>query len=217
MNSRRFATAASIAALATIFAITGCLSRVAPPTRTYAFSPADAPPRQFVNSQVLAMRALKVASPFDGRAFVYRIGDTSYIRDPYAEFLDPPTNEIASPLRERLRGGGNFLAVEEPGSVVKPNVLSEVSVTELYGDFRKPDRPAAVFTIRFVFIDAPNGIPGTIFLAREYSRNEPLNERTASALMDAWNRELEEILAEVNTELADNLAARSNNQDAKEK
>jgi hypothetical protein len=205
MNPKLSRAGASIAAIAVIFAATGCLSRVASPARTYAFSTVGAAPNPNPGSRVLGIRALRVAPPFDGRAFVYRTGAALYIRDPYAEFLDSPTDELASPAREWLRRGGNFSAVAEPGSLVKPNVLSEVSVTELYGDFRQPDRPAAVFTVRFVFLDALNGVPGKILLAREYSRNEPLKERTASALMDAWNREFGEIFAEVNQELSDNL------------
>jgi hypothetical protein len=216
MNARPHAMA-SIAALAVTFAMTGCLSRLAPPAQTYAFSAADVAPNTSPGSRVLGIRALSVAPPFDGRAFVYRIGATSFVRDPYAEFLDSPVDEIAVPVRAWLRRSGSFSAVAEPGSLVKPNTFAEVSVTELYGDFRKPGRAAAVLTIRFVFVDALDGIPGKIILAREYSRSEPLDERTASALMNSWNRELGDIFTELNRELSDNLLGTERDRNAPKK
>lgn len=107
-----------------------------------------------------------------------------------------------APVRAWLRGNGDFSAVVEAGSAHKPDTLVEISVSQLFGDFRQPEHPAAILTIRFVFFDAPNGVPGKVILEQEYSRSIPLNRPTAAALMEGWNRALTEILTEVSSDLA---------------
>ena len=149
---------------------------------------------------MLAIRNLQIAAPFDGRSFVYRTGESSYVRDPYAEFLGPPAEQLLAPVRGWLRDSGNLSAVAEAGSALKPDTLVEITVNRLFGDFRQPKHPAAVLTMRLVFFDAPNGIPGKVILQQAYSRRIPLDAPTAAALMDGWNRALADILAEVSSD-----------------
>jgi len=105
---------------------------------------------------------------------VYRTGDNAYVRDPYAEFLDTPAESLLVTIRERLRSTTSFAAVSELGSSLKPNILAEIEVTRLYGDFRQPQSPIAVLTMRFLFFDAPKASPEKFLLEREYARSIPL-------------------------------------------
>ena len=92
---------------------------------------------------------------------------------------------------------GNFAAVVQRGSSLKPNTLAEISVTRLYGDFRQPKRPVAVLTMRFLFFDTPNALPGKVLLEREYARSIALKSATPAALMDGWNQALTQVLTQV--------------------
>ncbi len=130
---------------------------------------------------MLGIRHLQIAAPFEGKSLVYRTGDFSYVRDPYAGFLESPADELMAPVRGWLRSNGGFSAVVEPGSALKPDTFVEISVSQLFGDFRQPEHPTAVLTMRFVFFDAPNGIPGKVLLQQEYSRGIPLKAPTAAA------------------------------------
>src|SRR5271154_5665427 len=187
--------------LACLCGLTGCLSRPAMNKQTFAFGmPTTAATNIPVSNRVLGIRNLQIAAPFEGRSFVYRTGEFSYVRDPYAEFLESPAEELIAPLRGWLRGNGDFSAVVEAGSALKPDTLVEVSVSQLFGDFRQPERPAAILTMRFVFFDATNGVPGKAIFQQEYSRNIPLNTPTAATLMDGWERALSEILAQVSSD-----------------
>ena len=186
--------------LAAICGLTGCLSRPALNKQTFAFdAPAISAANAVVGDRVLDIRSLQIAVPFDSRSFVYRTGEFSYVRDPYAGFLEPPVEEMAAPVRSWLRGGG-FGTVTEAGSVLKPDTLVEITISQLFGDFRPSEHPAAVLTIRFVFFDASNGLPGKVILQQAYSRRIPLDAPTAATLMDGWNRALTEILAEVSSD-----------------
>lgn len=152
-------------------------------------------------SRVLGIRTLQVAPPFDGRAFVYRTGEFSYERDPYARFMVPPAEGLISPICRWWREAGEFRDVAEAGSALKPDTLVEIHVAQLYGDFRPLKNSAAVLDIRVVFFDAANGVPGRVILRRECSRRVPLKARTASALMEAWNQALAQILDSTALEL----------------
>jgi uncharacterized lipoprotein YmbA len=189
--------------LACVCGLTGCLSRPALNQQTFAFSPpAIAATNVVAGDHVLGIRNLQVAAPFEGRSLVYRTGEFSYVRDPYAEFMDSPDEELMAPLRELLRSEGGFIAVVEAGSALKPDTLVEINVSQLYGDFRQPEHPTAILAMRFVFFEASNSVPGKMMFEQEYSRTIPLKAPTAAALMEGWNQALAEILAEVSSDLA---------------
>jgi hypothetical protein len=187
--------------LASVFGLTGCISRPALNKQTFTFNtPTISATNVLAGDRVLGIRNLQIAAPFEGRSLVYRTGEFSYVRDPYAEFLGLPAEELLAPMRGWLHNSGNFIALTEAGSALKPNTLVEISVSQLFGDFRQPEHPAAVLTMRFIFFDAPNGVPGKAILQQEYSRSIPISAPNAAALMDGWNRALAEILAEVSSD-----------------
>jgi cholesterol transport system auxiliary component len=175
--------------------LTGCLARPHLDKQSFIFAPPPlATPRVASGNRVLGIRTLQVAEPFEGRSFVYRTGDYSYDRDPYAEFMVHPAEGLVLPITSWLRNAGGFSAVVEAGSALKPNTLVEIEVVRLYGDFRPSEHPAAVLAMRFVFFDAPKGVPGKVILQREYSRDIPLKTWTSPALIDGWNQALAQIL-----------------------
>jgi hypothetical protein len=135
-----------------------------------------------------------VAAPFEGRAFVYRTGEFAYKRDPYAAFMVSPGDGLGPAISGWWRAAGGFREVVDGGSALKANTLVEIQVRELYGDFRPPETPAAVLNLRFVFFDAPNGVPGKVLLEREYLRRVALKTRTAGAVIEGWNEALAQIL-----------------------
>ncbi|MGH7971939.1 MAG: ABC-type transport auxiliary lipoprotein family protein [Limisphaerales bacterium] len=183
--------------------ISGCLSRPALHTQTFAFDPpADSPPKAAASSQrVITIRSLRVAPPFDDRSLIYRTGEFAYNADPYAEFLVSPADSLRPPIRSWMRQSDFFRTVVETGSALKPNSMAEITILELYGDFRRPPEPAAVLTLRFVLLDSPEGIPGKLAFEREYSRRVALNARNAQALMAGWNEALNQILVQLGSDL----------------
>jgi ABC-type uncharacterized transport system auxiliary subunit len=201
MNPLHSPSGRLIVILASICALNGCLSKPALNKQTFAFSaPEKMAPANVTAPRVLGIRNLKIAAPFEGGPLVYRTGDNTYVRDPYAEFLDAPADSLLVRIREWLRDNGSFALVVEPGSSLKPNTFTEISVTRLYGDFRQPQQAAAVLTMHFLFFDATNGFPGKVLLDREYAQSIPLNSATPAALMQGWNQALTQILTQVTSD-----------------
>ena len=180
--------------------------------QTFAFTIPEMVPTNVATAGVLRIRNLEIAAPFEGLPLVYRTGDYSYVRDPYAAFLDTPAESLLVTIREWLRGNASFSAVIEPGSSLKPNTLAEIRVTRLYGDFRQPQRPAAVLTIHFLFFDAPNAIPGRVLLEREYARSIALKSATPGALMEGWNQALTQVLTQVISDIRHSETAETREQ-----
>jgi hypothetical protein len=178
--------------------LTGCLARPHLDKQSFLFAPPfPSSPKAAAGNRVLAIRSLQVAVPFDGRSFVYRSGEYSYDRDPYAEFMAPPAEGLVTPIASWFSAAGGFSAVAEAGSALKPNTLVEIQVVQLYGDFRPAQQPAAILDMRFAFFGVSNGVPGMIILQHEYVRGIPLKERTAAALVAGWNQALSQILDSV--------------------
>jgi uncharacterized lipoprotein YmbA len=180
--------------------LAGCLSKPALNRQTFAFPIPEAALTNNTTSRVLAIRRLDVAAPFDSRPLVYRTGESTFVRDPYAEFLENPRDTLSVVVREWLRNHKTFAAVVEPGSALKPDTFVEIAVVRLYGDFRKPKQPAAILTMRFLFFDATNAIPGRALLEKEYTRSTTLDSATPAALMGGWNQSLAQILTEVSAD-----------------
>jgi ABC-type uncharacterized transport system auxiliary subunit len=193
MNTHHTTRAALLAA---VCLLTGCLSRPHLNQQSFVFAPPPPPPAAggAPGGRVLGIRSLQIAAPFEGRSFVYRTGEFSYDRDSYAEFMVPPADGLLSPVSSWWREAGGFRDVLEEGSALKPDTLVEIQVSQLYGDFRPSENAKAVLAMRFVFIDAPNGIPGKVMLERAYTRDIPIKSRTAAALIEGWNQALAQIL-----------------------
>jgi len=181
--------------------LSGCLSRPPLKIQTFAFEmPAPVGNDAAASAPVLGLRTISVAPPFAGRSLVYRTGEFSYERDPYAQFLDFPEQELAAPLRAGLGAQGDFSSVVMAAGIMKPDVIVEIHVSQLFGDFREPNQPKAILRARFTFYQATNGIAAGIILQKEYLRSIALEKPAAAALMAGWNRALNEILAEALTD-----------------
>ncbi len=182
--------------------LSGCLLRPSLVRQSFSFA---APPASTnstpSNGRILAIRGIRVAAPYDSQSLVYRTGEFSYERDPYAQFLVAPAASLRQPLRAYLANSGLFEAVATPGSALLPNMLVEVFVQQLYGDLRDLSHPAAVLDMSFVFFDAPSGTPGKVLLRKDYARRILVQARTAAAIVAGWSKALEEILAAADSDL----------------
>jgi hypothetical protein len=193
-------------ALAMLFS--GCLSR--PPLAKEHFligAPKSEAVGQVRMNEHLNLGIVTVAPQFEGRSLIYRMSENAYEFDPYAEFIISPDRMLGDAARACLRETGLFAQViePEPTGYVNPTRMAELHVTEFYGDFRKADDAAAVFTMRFVLLgkskSAPNAEQPGVALAKVYSRRLRLRERTAAAVVQG----LQEAFGQAMTELAADL------------
>jgi ABC-type uncharacterized transport system auxiliary subunit len=192
--------AALILLLAAIFC--GCSTGPLWQRRVYAFTvPAD-PPVTTTPTNLVALNRVSVSTLYQSRFFTYRTTETSYEQDPYAAFLVPPERALAEPIRQWIRTSGAFGRLVEPGSGLSPSLTIEVSVSQLYGDFRKASRPVATMEMRWLIYDVSDSSPGRIVLDKTYVRETPLAKKSPAAIMSAWDTDLHQILEQINSDYA---------------
>lgn len=201
-RSRQTAGAAflALAQLVFLLGLTGCLSRPALKTETFSFGMPVAVGTNAADAPVLGIKKITVAAPFAGRSLVYRTGEYTYERDPYAEFLDFPEKELMAPMRAGLASRGDFKSVLSAGDALEADIVVEINISQLFGDFRDPNNARAILRAQFMFCRATNGIASGLIFQKEYSQNISLKKPTANALMAGWNQELDEIISKVLTD-----------------
>src|SRR5438046_8478884 len=112
----------------------GCASDPRWKRQVFAFSlPAD-PPITNAQTNIVALSRVSISPLIQNRSFTYRKAEHTYELDPYAGFLVPPGRALAESIRAWMRAGGVFGRVVEPGSGLRPTLVAELSVNELYGD-----------------------------------------------------------------------------------
>jgi len=177
----------------------GCASGLDWKRQDFAFATPDDPPAASAETNTIALTRITISPLFQDRSFTYRTGDHAYEQDPYAGFLVPPERALAEPLRAGLEVFGHVL---EPGSALSPALVAEVSVNELYGDFRKPDQPAGAMQLHLIVYKTDVEGPGRVVFDKVCSHETPMPRKTPDALMAAWDADLREILQQISSDYA---------------
>ena len=180
----------------------GCSSSGGWQRQHFSFAvPAD-PPHTNASAPIVALTRVSISPLFQHRSFTYRTAQNTYKQDPYACFLIPPERALAESIRAYMREGGVFGRVMDPGSGLTPTLVAEVAINELCGDFRQTSQPVGTMAIHFICYEIKDGSPGRILLDKLCVHSTPLAEKTASALMAAWDADLRAIMEEINSEYA---------------
>ena len=192
----------SLAPILILAVVCGCSSGPNWKRQAFAFSlPAD-PPATNGCDGIVALSRVSISPLFQSRSFTYRTGENSYERDPYAGFLIPPERALAESIRASLRASGSFGCMLEPGSSITPTLVLEVSINELYGDFRKPSQPVGKMGLHVICCEVQEGLARRVVFDKFWSRETLLELKTPNALMAAWDADLREIINEINSEYA---------------
>jgi cholesterol transport system auxiliary component len=151
---------------------------------------------------VVSVDRVEVAPEFDSRSLTYRTGPHSFERDPYAVLAASPRELVLALLRTSLNNTDFVRDVVEIGGPVAADVLVEAYVSDLEGDFTVKDKPVAVVGLELVVLNVPSAPEPVATLSRKaYIRRLPLAEKSATAVANAWNQGLTEIVAEFLTDM----------------
>lgn len=182
---------------------TGCLSTSRPYPEKQRFvldapREASAPSRE--GGPLLEVPPFGQGPRLAGRQLVYRTAASEYVPDFYAEFWGPPGGLMADVVRRWLAGSGLFAGVLEPGSGLRPTLVLQGWISELYGDYRDPAAPKAVLQLHLVLLDRRGAEP-RILLQRDYRAEETAAAATPEALVAAWDTGLGHVLGSFEADL----------------
>ncbi len=190
--------ARAAALLALLFGAVGCVSK--PPSGAQIFSidpPVVVQTQVAPGAHVVSVDRVEVAPEFAGRSLTYRTGPHSFEKDPYAVLAASPRDLVLGLVRSSLANTDFVREVVELGGPVAADLLVEVYVSALEGDFTVPDKPVAVVGLEMVVISLPPlPQPLATALRKAYLRRLPLPEKSAVAVANAWNDGLTSMVQE---------------------
>lgn len=198
MSLVRVAAAGSVALM-----LAACgIGKPIPLATTYVVDPP--PPAQAPEAarrpDTLRMGHVRVAPAFAASQLVYRLDDVKFTPDFYHAFIADPGPMLGTRMAEWLDRAGPFRSVSQPGAGVPARFVLEAVVTELYGDFRPAQPPAAVINVQFALVDLSTPTP-TVVMERFIGRRVDLAESTPDALVRGYGLALGEILTELSAQL----------------
>lgn len=184
----------------------GCLLKQ-PPAKTVSFGFAPEIIRKAIpnNQRILAVRLFEAAPTCEQSEFSYRLSELSWESDYYHTFSQPPAALLTYKARQWLSGSGLFQSVAIPGLAPSGCWNLQGFLTRLYGDFRNPEKPEAVISMRFSFFSPNAEAASKPLFNRAYEARIPFSSRTPSALMEGWDRGVEQIFRRMTEDVRQSL------------
>ena len=183
-------------------ALAACsIGKPIPAPNTYVVQPPapESMPSIAPARESLRIGNVRVAAAYAGNALVYRMDDVRFTSDPYSRFIAEPGTMLGDQMAAWLGRTGRF-AVSGPESTLPAHYLLEATVTELYGDFRSGQAPAAVLAVQFALVDQTPARPKAV-LERAIARRVDLPRASPDAVVRGYGDALAQILTELNTDL----------------
>jgi ABC-type uncharacterized transport system auxiliary subunit len=186
-------------------AVCGCVQSATVEKKYYVLDTVrQGGPAKVHTDATLRLRRFNVDEAFAVRQLVYRVDEFQYESDYYHQFLTLPGVMLTEETRDWLASSGLFGRVTSVGSRLEPTYLLEGNVIALYADFTKGSAPAAIMTIRFFLLVGPDANE-TVPLAQTYRAQSPISARTAEAVVEAFSKDLSEILTRLEADLEKTL------------
>lgn len=150
--------------------------------------------------ETLRVGFVRVAAPYAGSGLVYRLDDVRFTTDPYHVFAVDPGAMLGGRMAEWLERTGPFRTVIPPGGGPPASYVLEVTVGDLYGDFRSGVAPAAVLSLQLVLIDQ-TGARAKVAYERTITSRVPLSKASPDALVRGYGAAIADILWQVAPDL----------------
>lgn len=193
---------AAAAACAALVLVACSIGKPVPQATTYVIEPPTPAASQAAAQRpdALGMGSVRVAAAYSGHALVYRMQDVQYTSDPYNAFIAEPAAILGNQMAQWLDRASPFRTVAQPGGTQTAPYVLEATVTELYGDFRPNQTPAAVIAIQFVLVDM-TGTRSRVVLERTLSSRVDLPQASPDALVRGYGTALAEVLTQLVAEM----------------
>lgn len=156
-------------------------------------------PRKMQSPLWLKMGAFSVATPFDTKSLVYRVGEQRYEKDFYNAYIASPSNMIANASRQWLDQSGIFRITVAQGTSFFPFYTLQATVDELYGDYR--GKPEAVVSVQFFLTVMNPNLTNPLITAKRYTQRVTLANNLPQTLVLGQQQALAEILQQLEADL----------------
>jgi uncharacterized lipoprotein YmbA len=156
-------------------------------------------PRKMQSPLWLKMGAFSVATPFDTKSLVYRVGDQRYEKDFYNTYISTPSNMFSNATRQWLDQSGIFRITVAQGTSFFPFYTVQATIDEIYGDYR--EKPEAVVSVQFFLTVTNPNLTNPLITAKRYTQRVALADNLPQTLVLGQQRALAEILQQLEADL----------------
>jgi cholesterol transport system auxiliary component len=202
MRAGRFCCLAALA-LALAACSLGRIGKPLPPPITYtieASAQQTSPSSSLRRQHSLRVGRMRVAAAYSGTALLYRMNEVRVVSDPYNQLIAEPGPMLADQIAAWLERARLFQSVAHPDTSLPADYVLEGTVTELYGDFRPGQAPAAVLAIQLVLIDLTGTLPRSTY-TQVIAQRVKLPAASPDALVRGYGQALTALLAQLTTDL----------------
>jgi ABC-type uncharacterized transport system auxiliary subunit len=151
-------------------------------------------------TRTLEINNVSIAAAYTSLEFVYRTTNENYTRDYYSIFFNPPAQQLNRVIARYLQATNLFKYVSTNPGIIQTDYILYPEVTELYADYRNPNNPRAIMTIRFTIIKTAN--PSQPMLDQTFHEEIPFTSGKPASLVAAWDQGLASILADLSKKLS---------------
>jgi cholesterol transport system auxiliary component len=188
------------------FTLSGCFQDATADRKYYVLDAVrEGGPAKVHTDATLRIRRFNVDEAFAGRQLTHRLDEFRYESDYYHQFLVLPGIMITEETRDWLADSNLFGRVTSVGSRVESTYMLEGNVIDLYADFTNKSAPMAIVAIRFFILMGPDANE-TVILAQTYKAEAPISANTAEAVVEAFSKSLDDILARLEIDVEKTLA-----------
>ena len=182
--------------------LTGCFHKPAPTKNTYNLNVNDVQ-WQTGNSASkkysMIVGQISVASGFEGRALIYKIGPNQFEADFYNELIAPPDRLLADLAVQYLEAHSTKMQVLKNSGLRLAEFGLEAYIEKLYGDYSQTLQKA-VISIKFTVNDLRPAEP-RILISKIYTSEVPITGNSPDLLVEGLSRAMTNILAQLATDI----------------
>jgi uncharacterized lipoprotein YmbA len=154
-------------------------------------------PAGIPREQVLQVRRVNIAPPFDGPSLVYRPPGGTYVKDYYSEWVSAPEELFTTQMVDWLSTSGPFASVVDGRSAAPHQFVLETCITSLYGDFQQPTEPKVVLTARVYLLG-----DRAVAFQNHYDISIPIADASAQQMVVGSGRAYRQLLESITQDLA---------------
>lgn len=161
--------------------------------------PSAADPTTRPEPEVLRVRMLRVSPPYDGVAFVYRIGPSQFDTDYYNNFIAPPASLLTGSLIDWL-ARSEPMTICDASSDLRSDLILEGTISRLYIDSTTTPSPTAVVAGRFFLTRDRQGIV-ELLSDKTYEGSAAVSDRSPAGFASAWGQAYRKLLEQLGADL----------------
>lgn len=180
--------------------LTACVSQPTPHKQAYLLkAPAPSIIAKKTTQHILMIPPVNIVPQFSGREFVYHKANGTYQSDFYHTFFIPPAEHFRELLSQAMTQTHLFKQVIQTSATNTPDRILQTEITQWVADYTRPT-PAAIISVKISLMKQTDHLR-SLLSTKTYTESSPIVPENTDGLLQAWQQDLDKIMARISTNL----------------